>query len=51
MSIRDLYGGTVGLFADFMKRFNVRLYAFRPDVLYYQDNRIQFSFRERVNLE
>lgn len=35
----------------FVKRFHVRLYAFRPTVLYYQDNRIRFSFREMVSLE
>jgi uncharacterized protein YhbP (UPF0306 family) len=33
----------------FSKRFRVRLYCFRPDLVYYLDNRIRFSFRERVN--
>jgi uncharacterized protein YhbP (UPF0306 family) len=32
----------------FSKRFRVRLYCFRPDVVYYLDNRIRFSFRERI---
>jgi uncharacterized protein YhbP (UPF0306 family) len=35
----------------FAKRFRVRLYCFRPDLVYYLDNRIRFSFRERVNVE
>ena len=34
----------------FAKRFRVRLYRFRPDLLYYMDNRIRFSFRERLVL-
>lgn len=32
----------------FAKRFRVRFYCFRPDLVYYLDNRIRFSFRERV---
>lgn len=35
----------------FLKRFRVRLYLFRPSLLLYQDNRIAFSFREKVPLE
>jgi hypothetical protein len=34
----------------FSKRFRVRLYRFRPDVVYYMDNRIRFSFREKIQL-
>jgi uncharacterized protein YhbP (UPF0306 family) len=34
----------------FAKRFRVRLYRFKPDVVYYMDNRIRFSFREKVSL-
>jgi hypothetical protein len=34
----------------FAKRFRVRLYRFQPTILYYMDNRIRFSFREKVPL-
>jgi hypothetical protein len=34
----------------FSKRFRVRLYRFRPEVCLYMDNRIRFSFRERLDL-
>jgi len=34
----------------FSKRFRVRLYRFRPDLFFYMDNRIRFSFRERLEL-
>ncbi len=34
----------------FSKRFRVRLYRFRPDVCLYMDNRIRFSFREKIQL-
>jgi hypothetical protein len=34
----------------FAKRFRVRLYRYQPDLLYYIDNRIRFSFRERLEL-
>jgi uncharacterized protein YhbP (UPF0306 family) len=34
----------------FAKRFRVRLYRFKPDAVYYMDNRIRFSFREKVSL-
>jgi uncharacterized protein len=34
----------------FAKRFRVRLYRFKPDLVYYMDNRIRFSFREKVPL-
>jgi hypothetical protein len=33
----------------FSKRFRVRLYRFKPDLVYYLDNSIKFGFRERVN--
>ena len=34
----------------FAKRFRVRLYCYQPQLLYYMDNRIRFSFRERLEL-
>jgi len=34
----------------FAKRFRVRLYRFQPGLFYYMDNRIRFSFRERIEL-
>jgi len=34
----------------FANRFRVRLYRFQPTLLYYMDNRIRFSFREKVAL-
>jgi uncharacterized protein len=36
--------------AGFSARFRVRLYRFRPTIVYYLDNRIRFGFRERVSL-
>jgi uncharacterized protein YhbP (UPF0306 family) len=33
---------------SFRDRFKVRLYRFRPDLVYYLDNRIRFGFREKV---
>lgn len=35
---------------DFVKRFRVRFYRLRPELLYYTDNRIHFSFRAQVPL-
>jgi len=35
----------------FAKRFRVRFYRFQPDLFYYTDNRIRFSFRERIELK
>jgi uncharacterized protein YhbP (UPF0306 family) len=34
----------------FARTFRVRLYRFQPDLLYYMDNRIRFSFRERIEI-
>lgn len=34
----------------FIKRFKVTLYKFNPALIYYLDNQIRFSFRERVSL-
>lgn len=34
----------------FSKQFNVRLYRFRPSLIYYLDNSIRFGFREEVGL-
>ncbi len=36
--------------SGFTERFRVRLYRFRPTIVYYLDNRLRFGFRERVNL-
>jgi uncharacterized protein YhbP (UPF0306 family) len=36
--------------AGFSTRFRVRLYRFKPTIVYYLDNRIKFGFREEVNL-
>ena len=33
----------------FVKRFHVRLYKFRPTLIYYLDNSISFGFRESVS--
>ena len=39
--------------AAFLSRFNARLYAFEPKVVFYTDNRFGFATRERIewNLE
>ena len=34
----------------FANQFRVRLYRFKPDLVYYLDNGIKFGFRERVHL-
>ena len=36
--------------AAFAERFRVRLYRFQPHLLYYMDNSIRFSYREKVPL-
>ena len=33
---------------SFWERFGVKLYRFRPSLVYYLDNRIRFAFREEV---
>lgn len=49
--VREFFEATQDLDVDaFTKRFRVRFYRFRPELLYYLDNRIRFSFRERVSL-
>jgi hypothetical protein len=35
---------------SFWERFGVRLYQFKPVLVYYLDNRIRFAFREEVTL-
>ena len=35
---------------DFVKRFKVNFYYFKPEMIYYQDNQIRFGFREVVDL-
>ncbi len=42
--------GEVFDLTGFSARFRVRLYRFRPTIVYYLDNRIRFGFRERVSL-
>lgn len=44
-----LSGGAVNLDA-FTARFRVKLYKFKPTLMYYLDNRFRFGFRERVML-
>jgi uncharacterized protein len=34
----------------FSKRFRVKLFRFRPSLVYYLDNSIKFGFRERIDL-
>ena len=34
----------------FAKRFHVRLYKFRPTLIYYLDNSIRFGFREAIDI-
>jgi hypothetical protein len=36
--------------ASFWERFGVKLYRFKPSLVYYLDNRIRFAFREEVTL-
>ena len=35
---------------SFWERFGVKLYQFKPTLVYYLDNRIRFAFREKVTL-
>jgi len=35
---------------SFWERFGVKLYRFKPSLVYYLDNRIRFAFREEVEL-
>ena len=35
---------------SFWERFGVKLYRFKPSLVYYMDNRIRFAFREEVTL-
>ncbi|RJR42330.1 MAG: hypothetical protein C4576_16275 [Desulfobacteraceae bacterium] len=49
---RDFFEPSLQIDLDsFIKKFHVRLYVFIPNLLYYQDNRIRFSFREMIRLE
>ena len=34
----------------FAKRFHVRLYKFKPTLIYYLDNSIRFGFREEIDI-
>ena len=35
---------------SFWERFGVKLYRFKPSLVYYLDNRIRFAFRAEVTL-
>jgi uncharacterized protein YhbP (UPF0306 family) len=35
---------------SFWERFGVKLYRFKPSLVYYLDNRIRFAFREEVKM-
>jgi uncharacterized protein YhbP (UPF0306 family) len=35
---------------SFWERFGVKLYQFKPSLVYYMDNRIRFAFREEVKI-
>ena len=35
---------------SFWERFGVKLYQFKPSLVYYLDNRIRFAFREKVKI-
>jgi uncharacterized protein YhbP (UPF0306 family) len=48
---RDFFDSAQVDLDAFVRKFKVRLYAFRPTVMLYQDNRIRFSFREEVPLD
>jgi len=43
-------GGESMDLAAFTKRFKVKLYRFRPALIYYMDNSIRFGFREEISL-
>ena len=46
---KDFFSNDQALDMDaFAKRFNVRLYKFKPSLIYYLDNSISFGFREDV---
>lgn len=48
---KEFFEGTQDLDVDaFVKRFKVRFYRFQPNLMYYLDNSIRFSFREAVPL-
>ena len=36
---------------NFWERFGVKLYRFKPSLVYYLDNRIRFAFREEVKFQ
>ena len=48
---KDFFSKDQALDMDaFAKRFNVRLYKFKPSIIYYLDNSIRFGFREEVDI-
>ncbi len=48
---KDFFSKEQALDMDaFAKRFNVRLYKFKPSIIYYLDNSISFGFREEVDI-
>jgi len=47
----DFFKDNLSLDLDaFAKRFGVKLYGFKPSLVYYLDNQIRFAFREKVTL-
>jgi uncharacterized protein YhbP (UPF0306 family) len=36
--------------SDFTNRFRVKLYRFKPSLIYYMDNSIRFGFREKITI-
>jgi len=48
---KNLFSSGVALNLDaFTSRFRVKLYRFKPTLIYYLDNSLRFGFRERVML-
>ena len=48
---KDFFSNDQAMDMDaFAKRFNVRLYKFKPSIIYYLDNSIRFGFREDVDI-
>ncbi len=48
---KELFSSGAALNLDaFTSRFRVKLYKFKPTLIYYLDNSIRFGFRERVML-
>jgi uncharacterized protein YhbP (UPF0306 family) len=37
--------------SSFINRFRVKLYRFKPSLIYYTDNSIRFGFREKITID